>query len=182
MVTQFPIAYMHLVLLGVVRKFTKYWAQGPYSVRHPAKLLGATNVPTALVRPYTPCDFSRKLRDLNNRERWKATESRQFLLYAYLVVLKEILRTFPALHDTTCCHQSPVHKRMSTTPPPMNSCNTLLHMLVQIHLLGKLCVYNMHALIHLVDIRTFGLLDSFSRFQFQNYLGEMSSQGTSLLP
>lgn len=99
MVTQFPIDYMHLVLLGVVRKFAKYWAKGPYSVRCSADLLKIINARIALVRQWTPCDFSRKLRGLCDRERWKATEARQFLLYVCPVVLKGILKEAPFEHS-----------------------------------------------------------------------------------
>ncbi|CAN7937142.1 unnamed protein product [Ixodes hexagonus] len=91
MVSCFPIDYMHMVLLGVVRKFVKYWASGPFTVRRSASQLEVMSNRISQMRPYTPSDFSRKLRTPQVRDRWKATESRLFLLYACPTVLKGVL-------------------------------------------------------------------------------------------
>ncbi|XP_077548137.1 uncharacterized protein LOC144160923 [Haemaphysalis longicornis] len=177
MVTQFPIDYMHLVLLGVVRKFTKYWAHGPFSVRCSAEHLKAINARIALVRQCTPCDFSRKLRGLSDRERWKATEARQFLLYVCPVVLKGILKEAPYQHFMTLHVAIRILCSKDCSPELVNYAEELLTYFVA-HagantLYGNtVYVYNVHGLIHLAqEVRTFGPLDSFSCFPFENYLG-----------
>ncbi|CAN7995569.1 unnamed protein product [Ixodes hexagonus] len=91
MVSGFPIDYMHMVLLGVVRKFVKYWTSGPFTVRRSASQVEVMSSRISQLRPHTPSDFGRKLRTLQVRDRWKATESRLFLLYACPMVLKGIL-------------------------------------------------------------------------------------------
>ncbi|CAN7979093.1 unnamed protein product [Ixodes persulcatus] len=179
MVSQFPIDYMHLVLLGVVRKFAKYWTSGPFSVRRSSSQVEAISTKIALLRPHTPCDFSRRLRSLQYRERWKATEARLFLLYASPVVLKGILTDesfnhFMTLHVAIrilCTKDCPEHL--------IAYAEQLLHFFVDkaasATLYGEAVhVYNVHALIHIAnDVRAFGPLDSFSSFPFENYLGSL---------
>ncbi|XP_077551247.1 uncharacterized protein LOC144164879 [Haemaphysalis longicornis] len=179
MVTQFPIDYMHLVLLGVVRKFVKYWAEGPYTVRRSDAQLTVINERISLLHPYTPCDFSRKLRPMKDGERWKATEARLFLLYICPCVLKGMLTEesyehFLVLHVAIrilCAKDSPNNL--------VSYAEELLKFFVEKARSEKLygetvSVYNVHGLIHLAqDARTFGPLDCFSGFRFENYLGSL---------
>ncbi|XP_077558139.1 uncharacterized protein LOC144173702 [Haemaphysalis longicornis] len=177
MVTQFPIDYMHLVLLGVVRRFVKYWASGPLTVRRSDAHINMISDRIALLYPYTPCDFSRKLRTLHVGEKWKATEARLFLLYACPSVLKRVLSDesynhFMTLHVAIrilCMRDCPEHL--------LSYADQLLKYFVekaaskQLYGVG-VHVYNVHGLIHLAqDVRAFGPLDSFSSFPFENYLG-----------
>ncbi|CAN7942719.1 unnamed protein product, partial [Ixodes hexagonus] len=182
MVSQFPIDYMRLVLLGVVRKFVKYWASGPFSVRRSSGQLEVMNKRIRLLRPHTPSDFSRMLRTLEERDKWKATEARLFLLYACPVVLKGVLteesfRHFVTLHVAIripCTKDCPEHL--------VSSADQLLHYFVEQasseRLYGETVhVYNVHGLIHLAqDVRAFGPLDSFSSFPFENYLGSLKKK------
>ncbi|KAM7293416.1 uncharacterized protein ISCGN_026546 [Ixodes scapularis] len=177
MISCFPIDYMHMILLGVVRKFIKYWATGPFTVRRSASQLDIISGRISMLRPHTPSDFSRKLRTLQVRDRWKATESRLFLLYACPVVLKGILtkesfQHFMALH---------VAIRLLCTKDCSAELVTYADQLLNYFaekasspaLYGETVdVYNVHGLVHLAeDVRRLGCLDSFSSFPFENYLG-----------
>lgn len=179
MISQFPIDYMHLVLLGVVRKFTKYWMAGPLPLRRSVQHVNAISHKIALMRPYTPCDFSRKLRGLNVRDKWKATESRQFLLYVCPVVLKGILSEESFQHFMTLHVAIRLLCTKDCPPHLISYAEELLNYFVERAgaktLYGNtVYVYNVHALIHLAqDVRTFGPLDSFSSFPFENYLGSL---------
>lgn len=64
MISCFPIDYMHTILLGVIREFTKYWAMGPFTVRQSASQLDVISGRINKHRPHTPSDFRRKLRTL----------------------------------------------------------------------------------------------------------------------
>lgn len=93
MVSQFPLDYMHLVCLGVMKRLIWLWMKGPlinncrigiHVVRQISdSLLGLKN--------HLPREFSRKGRSIFEVERWKVTEFRQFLLYTGPVILKNQL-------------------------------------------------------------------------------------------
>ncbi|KAK0156029.1 hypothetical protein N1851_001424 [Merluccius polli] len=87
MVTQFPLDYMHLVCLGVVKKMLQFWLQGPLTVRLPALIVDRMSHKLQSVRANVPVEFARRARSLRELDQWKATEFRQFLHYTGPVVL-----------------------------------------------------------------------------------------------
>lgn len=99
---------------------------------------------------------------------WKATEFRQFLLYTGPVVLQGCLPTrlyknFMLLSVAYCDYADKLLKCYVTN-------------FVRIYGSQHL-VYNTHSLIHLADdTKKFGVLDSVSRFPFENCLGTLKRQ------
>lgn len=91
MVSQFPLDYMHLVCLGVVRRLINFWLKGPLRLRLPSQLVNRISDNLVNMRAYIPDEFARKPRSLKEVDRWKATEFRQFLLYTGPVVLCGVL-------------------------------------------------------------------------------------------
>lgn len=91
MVTQFPIDYMHSICLGVMRKLLFCWRDGSRLYRITKNNLLKLNEHISLTGKFWPAEFNRKPRGLNELERWKATELRQFLLYVGPVAMKNIL-------------------------------------------------------------------------------------------
>lgn len=181
MVSQLPIDYMHLVLLGVVRRFLKYWAVGPFTVRRSSTQLDAISDRIALLYPCTPSDFSRKLRGLQVGEKWKATEAKLFLLYACPSVLKGVLIDESFNHFMTL-HVAIRILCMKDCPAQLLHCaDQLLKFFVQKAASAQLYgptvnVYNVHGLIRLAeDVRALGPLDSLSSFPLENYLGILKS-------
>lgn len=81
MVTSFPLDYMHLVCLGVTKKLLITWLTGKSFVKLTCK--ASDNISAFLIklRSWTPKEFAKKPRSLNEIDRWKATEFHQFLLY-----------------------------------------------------------------------------------------------------
>lgn len=174
MVESFPLDYMHLVCLGVMRKLLWAWIRGPFSVR--LRRSDIERLSSALVglKEFIAVEFVRKPRTLDELPRWKATELRQFLLYTGPVLLKKIL-------------SKPVYKHFN-----------LFHVAIKILATKNLCKdfnefaeglllsfvdqckelygnefmsYNVHNLIHLAkDVQRFGHLDAFSAFPFENNL------------
>ena len=64
MVTQFPLDYMHLVCLGVVKKMLQFWLRGPLTVRMPALIVDRMSHELQSVRPNVPVEFARRPRSL----------------------------------------------------------------------------------------------------------------------
>ena len=92
MVSQFPHDYMHLVCLGVVKRFLCTWINGhPLQCCLPARSTEAASERLIMMSGSIPREFARKPRSLSEVDRWKATGFRQFLLYTGPVVLKNIL-------------------------------------------------------------------------------------------
>jgi len=179
-VSQFPLDYMHLVCLGVVRRMIFLWLQGPK--KHGLGTSTITDISQSLLslRNNIPSEFCRRPRSLFEVRNWKATEFRQFLLYSGPIVLAGKL------------------------PQPIYRCFMLLSVALRILLSEKLCqtycdyadellrvfvknlagiygqgvlVYNVHSLVHLAqDARKYGALDNVSSFPYENYLGQLKRQ------
>lgn len=176
LVSQFPLDYMHLVCLGVVRQLINLWLKGPLTFRVPSNVVDRISDKLVNMRAYIPDEFARKPRSLGEVDRWKATEFRQFLLYTGPVVLCGILDPL-AFHNfmLSTAIAILVSPKLATTHA--DYANTLLQTFVTHYgdLYGKdLIVYNVHALIHLAqDCKDFGCLDSISSFPYENYLGKL---------
>lgn len=98
MVSQFPVEYMHLVCLGVVKKFINLWIKGwrfdtTFLKFNHAKIKDIS-AQLNTIRTWIPREFARKTRELGEVDRWKATELRLFLLYVGPVVFKGHLSSF----------------------------------------------------------------------------------------
>ena len=179
MVSQFPLDFMHLVCLGVVRRLLWLWSKSPIhrNIRISVQSVCCISQQLISLKRYIPVEFARKCRSLDEMDRWKATEFRQFLLYSGPIVLKGVLcerfyKHFLLLFVGIYCLVSPAYC--------MSHCqyaHELLHLFVSQtgQLYGKdVLVYNVHSLIHLAaDVQNFGPLDSFSAFPFENFLGKL---------
>lgn len=179
MVSQFPLDYMHLVCLGVMKRLIWLWMKGPLNnscrvgthvVRQISdKLLGLKN--------HLPREFSRKGRSLFDVDRWKATEFRQFMLYSGPVILKNqlsqekykhFLLLFVGIFCLSCEFVFEAYCEYA---------GEILCLFVEQFggIYGEdMLVYNVHGLTHLSeDAKNFGLLDNFSSFAFESFLGNI---------
>lgn len=92
MVKQIALDYMHIVCLGVMKSLLHSWTKvkgenfslSSWKIRELSEKLTS-------VRGSIPCEFVRKPRHMNDLDRWKASEFRQFLLYTGPFILKNIL-------------------------------------------------------------------------------------------
>ena len=177
MVTKFPLDYMHLVCLGVVRRLINLWLNGPRSCKMSQNTVNTLSDRFLQIRYYISREFSRKPRSLSDFRHWKATELRLFLIYTGPVVLKGFLE--PKLYSNFL--DLSVAVRILLCPILLKNyvgfARQLLIYFVQ--LFGELygedqLVYNVHFLIHLADDAVnFGVLDKCSSFRYENYLGQL---------
>lgn len=177
-ISLFPLDYMHLLCLGIMKRLLHIWAGGRYgrgklSTEQQCELSSRLKS----FRSHLPSMFQRKPRGIEELDRWKATEYRTFLLYAGPVALKKLLpdklyEHFLVLHVATRLLAMP-----STYRTQNQYADNLLKYFVQevAELYGMThLVYNFHSLTHLAgDCKQHGPLDSFSAFPFESYLGQL---------
>lgn len=125
-------------------------------------------------------EFSRKPRSLNDVDRWKATEFRQFLLYTGPVVLKLVLRKDLYNHFFSLSVAIRILADRKLCLVMNDYAQSLLRWFV-LHY-GELygsdnITHNIHNLVHLAsDVTRFGCLDQFSAFKFENCLQAIKKQ------
>ncbi|KAL1279587.1 hypothetical protein QQF64_026260 [Cirrhinus molitorella] len=177
MVKSFPADYMHQCCLGVMRKMLLLWSRGKLGYRLSPAQLREVNQRLRNLRCDMPHIFARKPRSLDELERWKATEFRQFMLYTGKVVLWGVLPEtlyghFMAFSVAMCILVSPHLTRIYNT-----YAHELLTYFVEQgrHIYGQeFLVYNVHSLLHLTaDATTYGSLDKCSAFAFESYLHQL---------
>ena len=179
MVSQFPLDYMHLVCMGVMRRLLWLWMKGPVATRCRigSVAVNAINASIMECQKYLPKEFLRKGRSLEEVDRWKATEFRLFLIYTGPVILMGKLsdafyKNFLLFFVSIYCLASP-----SYCQTHCDYAHNLLCLFVKNfgELYGRdMLVYNVHGLVHLAgDVKRFGSLDNFSAFPFESFLGKL---------
>lgn len=174
LVSQVPLDYMHLVCLGVMKRILTHWVKGKRDVRILDTDLSKASDNLLQIKKYLPVEFARLPRNLNEVDRFKATEFRQLLLYTGPVIFKNILsrdqyKHFMSLHCAIRILCSPkfylVHNDYA---------NDLLKYFIKNYgtLYGHEHIsHNVHNLIHLPsDCKMHGPLDNFSSFKFESFL------------
>lgn len=173
----FTLDYMHLVCLGVVRRFLNFLKKGPRECRLSQGQINQISESLLSLRGKLPSDFARQPRSLSELDRWKATELRQFLLYTGMLVLKGVLPSLQYEHFLTLvvAMRILVDGNTERRTKYLDYAKQLL-----IFFVGKcsefygssFTVYNVHSLLHLhEDVQYFGCtLDPLSAFPFENYL------------
>lgn len=173
MVTQFPLDYMHLICLGMMKKLIWLWMNGP-KIGRLGPMIQVISTGILALKMWLPREFVRKGRSLSEVDRWKATEFRTFLLYTGPVVLKGKLSTamykhfmllFVAIYilcsDALCTDYSQFAGRLLTQfVEEMSEAYG-----------AQTLIYNAHCLTHLAThSQLYGNLHNFSSFPFENYL------------
>jgi len=177
MVSQFPIDYMHLVCLGVMRKLVSLWLAGPLKTRLGRLSVEKINKRLVRLSRNMPVEFQRKPRPITDYERWKATEFRMLLLYTGHTVLSGVLQQ--EVYDNYLLLSVAVSILVNPVLCLQYSdfSNKLLVLFVE-HF-GQLygtdrISYNVHALVHLSsETKRYGVLDNVSAFPFENFLGKL---------
>lgn len=169
----FPLDYMHLVCLGLVRMFVHLWM----SSEAPRQLLprqrNVINTKLEQCFPYlSSLDFPRRPRDGKLAFSWKATQARCFLLYVGMVALKGTLSKEKYLHFMQLC----IGMRVFLGPSLCRKldfrhyASELLRCFVSSteFLYGKeFMTHNLHSLIHLIEDVDF-FKDSFENFSLND--------------
>lgn len=174
MVTQFPLDYMHLVCLGVMKALLTTWLD-----RRKIPTLSAETVhklSDALITSarWIPKEFNRKPRGLQELHRWKATEFRTFLLYLGPILLQPILPKKYIIHfNVLSCAMRILCDPRDCYVNNNYAKELLVYFVQQFKILyeEQYVTSNVHNSIHLNEaVKTFGPLDGFSAFDFESYM------------
>lgn len=174
-VTQFPLDYMHCILLGVMKQMLNLWIKvkrRPFSLS--SVVVEQISQLMLLLCPQVTFEFKRRPRSLDNFERFKATEFRLFLLYIGPIVMKYHLpaiyyNNFLKFHVAIRILSDPVDciKNNSLAKELLNDFVKEFSVLYGEHTI----TFNLHNLIHVADdVINFGHFDSYSAFKFENYM------------
>ncbi|KAL4127356.1 hypothetical protein QTP88_011530 [Uroleucon formosanum] len=148
LVSCIPLDYMHLCLLGIMKKIIRCMVRGTYvpnsygSVRLSKDQIVLINQRMIVISKWICSDFARVPHDLNEFKTFKSTELRQIMIHTVYsqnnyaeTLAKHFLKTFSLVYG--CGNVS----------------------------------YNVHSIIHLAnDAKKYGKLDNFSAFPYENYL------------
>ena len=152
MVTKFPVDYMHQVCLGVMKKLLLLWIRGKRLVRISAGQVMEISNTLVSLKKFIPSCLARTPRGLDEIDRWKATEFRQFLLYSGAIALSGVLGD--DLYNHFLCLSIAISILVCPSLAQVHRCyaHELLTYFVQQGsvLYGEeFLVYNRHSLIHL---------------------------------
>lgn len=179
LVSAVALDYMHLVCLGVTKKLLLLWMKGPLIVRIGNANTNLISQRLIALRSLIPKEFSRKPRNLPEIKYWKAIEFRQFLLYTGPIVLKSVLKQEIYEHFLTLHVAISILTTLTLIANNENikyAEELLVYFVKSFQVLysEQFVSHNMHNLIHLSnEVRRNGILDNFSAFQFENFLGSL---------
>lgn len=177
--SDFPIDYQHCICLGVVRRLFYFYFDHVKSFHLRCKLSQA-NLKSLSdliegVRVYVPCEFQRRPRRLDvELSHFKATEFRTFLIYLGPYLFKKFLPTDYYEHFLLLHFSVYVFASAQYTDLHDHAAGCLRRFVQQMpELFGQHSVpYNFHILLHIPEfVKKYGPLDSFSTFEFENFLG-----------
>jgi len=174
LISSFPLDYMHLHCLGIMKKMILLWLNGKPPFKLSAFKIAQISENLINQSKNIPVEFCRKPRKLEEANCWKATEFRQFLLYSGIIVLQGVLPrryygNFLALQLSTFILCNP--DADETQLIYAHSLNKYFVKTFKILYGIEHVVHNIHNLLHVVDdVRIFGSLDSYSAFPFENFL------------
>ena len=176
-ISQFPLDYMHLVLLGIMRRIIHHWnREVPHKLSNHQKTLVNANID--MVKKNLPADFNRLPRKLDDAERFKATEFRTMLLYSACIIFHKILDSEKYNHFMLLMFAIRIfcNPELIKDEQNINYGQKLCILFVKQYpkLYKTNIVYNVHSLIHLGDdVRKFGVLDSISAFPYETMIGKI---------
>lgn len=177
----FPLDPMHLVYLGVVKRYLTILYKGDrtnksrYSWKKNQRK--RVNMLLQKLRIAHPFEFHRKRRSMEELSKWKAVEFRSFLLYVGPIVLKQVLGKERYEHFLNLHVAIRLLTSENLTEENIRYADELLKYFVdQFEVLygDHHLVYNIHSLSHLAnDCRVHGSLESFSTYPFESFLGSI---------
>lgn len=89
--SSFTLDYLHTVLLGVCKTFTDAWFNSSNHLKDWYIGNKVNLIDEKLLQIKPPCEITRTPRSINERNLWKASEWKHFLLYYFLTCLQNVM-------------------------------------------------------------------------------------------
>jgi hypothetical protein len=169
---------MHLVFLGVMRKFLNTWVKGSLPFRLGPRSVKELNLKIVSMINYIPKEFHRKPRSLNEIDNFKATEFRMLLLYTGIPALNDVLPVSKYKHFLLLQCAAYVLLSESADNREWNDfAKCLLRKFVS-NVPKLYCqeflIYNVHNLLHIhEDALNFGNLNKVDCFPFEDFIQKL---------
>lgn len=80
-----------MVCLGVTKRILNFLKKGPRLCKLSSQQMALISAKLVSLNGAMPSEFARQPRSLDELDRWKATEYRQFLLYTGLITLRGVV-------------------------------------------------------------------------------------------
>lgn len=171
---------MHLVWIGACKKVMSAHIEGKFGFRTyklNGRKLNILDTRMVTLQSFCPSEFNRRPQEISKFAKFKATECRQFLLYAAPAVLKDIFLDDHYLHFMILHSVMRLLVRKSTPRDMHSFCQEALETFVEIcvQLYGEQFLsYNIHGLLHIVeDVMELGSAETYSAFCFENSMSEL---------
>lgn len=179
MVSSFGSEWMHSVCLGVARYIPdKIWCNDrhdEYYVLSPAKLKFLDTMLTNMQLPRT--QDSRQPKAFSDRNQWKASENKWWLLYLSLPLLIQILPPVYVAHWALLVKAIYLLDQERVSAEEIDTAEEMLLRFVWgVQTLYSECymTYNVHSLLHIsANVRKFGPLWTNSAYAYESYIGKM---------
>ncbi|XP_050525145.1 uncharacterized protein LOC126896421 [Daktulosphaira vitifoliae] len=178
MISSVPYDYMHVILIGVVKKLLLFWTTAHHYHCLSSHTIKSLDENLIFLSQYIPDDFQRNpnsrnhpLKDVN---RWKATELRQCILYTGLVLFQNKVQSDIYTHFLGLSVALRILLTENIEKQYYDYAKSLLRNFVTAFgdLYGLCYVsHNIHALIHITsDAEKYGSLEKISAFPFENFM------------
>lgn len=180
---------LHLIDLGIVKRFLKGWTQGTFKNKR-GKWSGSDmeNINKFLLQCRMPKEIHRAVRGLDCLSHWKGLEYRTFFYYISIAVLKdnlpfELYEHFLLLYCAiTICSSNVYHSALKVAKQMLND---FIEHYIENYGQGSI-TSNVHNLCHVVDeVEKFGNLTTLNAYPFENTLHHIKlllRQGKNPLP
>lgn len=175
LVKQFVLDPMHIIYLGITKRLlVKYWVEGNRHCKLSRQNLAAIDYNIQIIRKFVTSDFCRKPRALVNLKKFKATEFRFIVLYSGVTIFYNILDNVKYRHFLLFHIAITILSSVPLIEAYINVAEEAIRKFVlkSAKIYGEdFVVYNVHSLLHLcADVQTYGPIERYSCFPFENYL------------
>ncbi|XP_039308606.1 uncharacterized protein LOC105204984 isoform X2 [Solenopsis invicta] len=182
--------YMHSILLGVTKTFVcNIWLNPVYSDNRPWYIGNKIKeIDETLLNIKPPCEVTRTPRSIQDRQLWKASEWKNFLLYYSLLCVLDIIPPVYAKHWSLLVFSMHIYLKDKIDKNELKIAKKALQKFVfKVETLygQEFVKFNVHLLLHIPEaVLNFGSLWAHSTFPYEHFNGILGKlfQNSQVVP